>query len=175
MVVLTTLTGCFKDENQGTAMCIAVYSQNVNDDPIMKATDLEAYAFWVEKSDKWEVSSWEDALARRITNVDNPTESRTTPDEIALFDPEAEYQIRLELWSMYTFAVVVDKANKLYAYRSYETPMNLPEVYTQLHMYAWRKSSSANGWSVINPFPDEPREPLVPKEEEPSDSETVTE
>lgn len=163
--VAVTFIGCFKDEKQGTAMRIAVYSQNVEDDPIMKATDLEAYAFWVEKNDNWEVTSWEDALARRITNKDNTSITRSTPDEIGLFDPEAEYQIRLELWSLYTFAVVVDKANRMYAYRKYETPMNLAEVLTQLHLYAWRKSGSANGWTTVNPFPDEKREPLVPKDD----------
>ena len=50
VVTALTLTGCFKDEKQGTLMRIAVYSQNVESDPIMKATDLEAYAFWVEKA-----------------------------------------------------------------------------------------------------------------------------
>ena len=169
--VAVAFVGCFKDENQGTAMRIAVYSQNVESDPIMKATDLEAYAFWVEKNDNWEVATWEDALARRITNKDNTSITRSTPDEIALFDPEAEYQIRLELWSLYTFAVVVDKANRIYAYRKYETPMNLPEVLTQLHLYAWRKSGSANGWTTVNPFPDEAREPLVPTEEPDEESE----
>ena len=165
IAIMATLVGCFKDEKQGTAMRIAVYSQNVESDPIMKATDLEAYAFWVQKNDNWVVSSWEDALARRISNKDNSSITRNDPDEIGLFDPEAEYQVTLELWSMYTFAVVVDKANRIYAYRQYETPMNLPEVFTQLHLYAWRKSGTANGWNVVNQFPDEPREPLVPTEE----------
>ena len=165
-LVAITATSCFKEEKQGTAMRIAVYSQNVESDPIMKATDLEAYAFWVEKNDNWEVATWEDALERRITNKDNTSLTRTNPDEIGLFDPEAEYQVRLELWSLYTFAVIVDKANRIYAYRKYETPMNLAEVLTQLHLYAWRKSGTANGWNVINPFPDEPREPLVPVEDE---------
>ena len=104
-------------------------------------------------------------------NVERPAESRNTPDEVALFDAEAEYQVALELWSLYTFAVVVDKANKIYAYRTYETPMNLAEVFTQLHMYAWRKTGNANGWTVVNPFPDEAREPLVPVEDDSSTTE----
>jgi hypothetical protein len=35
-----------------------------------------------------------------------------------------------------------------------------------LHLYAQKKSSTANGWIFTNPFPDEKREPLVPKEED---------
>ena len=90
----------------------------------------------------------------------------TTPDVMATYDPMAEYQLTFELWGMNAFLVVVDKTNRIYATRYYETPMNLPEVTAQLHLYAWRKSGSANGWTVTNPFPDEKREPLVPTEDE---------
>lgn len=167
LVALVACTGCFKEEKQGTLMRIALYSQNVEDDPIMRCTsDIEAYAFWVGKGTNWEVKSWEDALDRRITNVDRPSEVLTTPDEVALYDTLAEYQLHFELWSHYTFLVIVDKTNRIYATRFYETPMNLPEVTTQLHLYAWRKSGKANGWDVTNPFPDEERTPLVPVEEE---------
>jgi tetratricopeptide (TPR) repeat protein len=87
-------------------------------------------------------------------------------DVIATYDIEAEYQLTFELWSRYTFIVIVDKTNRIYATRTYETPMNLPETFVHLHLYAWRQSGAANGWDVTNPFPDEVREPLVPAEEE---------
>lgn len=172
LVALVACVSCFKEEKQGTRMRIALYSQNVEKDPIMKTTsDIEAYAFWVPKGTKWQVQSWEDALSRRIVNVDKPNEVLTEPDENATYDPMADYQLTFELWSHYTFLVVVDKTNRIYATRLYETPMNLPEVTAQLHLYAWRKTGTANGWDVTNPFPDEAREPLVPTEE---DEETST-
>ena len=167
MAVLLAFTGCFKEEKQGTRMRIALYSQNVDKDPVMKTTsDIEGYAFWVEKASKWEVTTWEDALDRRITNTERTEEVLTTPNVMATYDPMAEYQLTFELWGMNAFLVVVDKTNRIYATRYYETPMNLPEVTAQLHLYAWRKSGSANGWTVTNPFPDEKREPLVPTEDE---------
>ena len=64
----------------------------------------------------------------------------------------------MELWAESTFIVVVDKANRLYATRQYDTPINLPELPIQLHMYAWRKSGTANGWDMINPFYEEESE-----------------
>ena len=167
LIVLIACTGCFKEEKQGTRMRIALYSQNVEKDPIMKTTsDIEGYAFWVGKGTSWEVSSWEDALARRITNVNKPSEVLTEPNVMATYDPMADYQLTFELWSTYTFLVVVDKTNRIYATRVYETPMNLPEVTVQLHLYAWRKSGAANGWTVTNPVPEEKREPLVPEEDD---------
>lgn len=157
-LIAITAVACFKDEKQGTLMRIAVYSQETADSDIVPATDLESYAFWVKKGSKWKVSSWEDALAKRVTNTERPAEQLTEPDEIGDFDPEAEYQVTLELWAESTFIVVVDKANRLYAYRQYDTPINLPELPIQLHMYAWRKSGTANGWDMINPFYEEESE-----------------
>lgn len=166
-MALTACVGCFKEEKQGTRMRIELWSQNVEDDPVMKTTsDIEGYAFYVPKGTKWEVKSWEDALDKRLTNSNKPGEVLTKPDVLATYDTEAEYQLTFELWSHFTFLVVVDKTNRIYATRLYETPMNLPETYVQLHLYAWRKTGTATGWDVTNPFPDEDREPLVPTEEE---------
>lgn len=166
IVALVAMVGCFQEEKQGTRMRIALYSQNVTTDPILKTMhDIEAYAFFVGKNTKWEVATWEDALNRVITNVDNANLTLSQPDVIGDYDPSAEYQLSLELWSQYTFIVVVDKTNRVYATRFYETPVNLPEVMVQLHLYAHKKSGSANGWNTTNPFPDEDREPLVPEEE----------
>ena len=159
--------GCFKDEKQGTRLRIELCSQNVDSDPVMKTTsDIEGYAFYVPKGSKWQVTTWEDALEKRITNTNKPSEVLTEPDVYATYDIEAEYQLTFELWSHYTFLVVVDKTNRIYATRFYETPMNLPQTFAHLHLYAWRKTGTANGWDVTNPFPDEKREPLVPTEDE---------
>lgn len=166
LVALVAMVGCFQEEKQGTRLRVALYAQNVATDPILKVEhDIEAYAFYVEKGSKWEVSTWEDALNHVITNKDMTSISLTQPNVYGYYDPTAEYQLTLELWSQYTFIVVVDKSNKIYATRFYETPVNLPEVMAQLHLYAYKKSGNANGWDMVNPFPDEPREPLVPVEE----------
>ena len=167
LVALAACVGCFKDEKQGTRMRIELCSQNVESDPVMRTTsDIEGYAFYVPKGTKWQVNTWEDALDRRITNSDKPGELLTEPDVNATYDIEAEYQLTFELWAHYTFLVVVDKTNRIYATRLYETPMNLPETFAHLHLYAWRKTGTANGWDVTNPVPDEAREPLVPTEED---------
>lgn len=164
--LLLSLTACFKEENQGTLFKIAVYSQNVSSDPITKTTtEIDSYAFYVPEKSKWEIKSWEDALECRITNTER-NEQRNNPDVIGTFSAEAEYQVELDLWSESVFMIVVDRTNKIFATRYYDTPMNIPVTYTQLHLYAWRKSGSANGWTVTNPFPDEERESLVEEEQD---------
>lgn len=176
LVALVAMVGCFKEEKQGTRLRVALYAQNVATDPIQKTThDIEAYAFHVEKGSKWEVSTWEDALNHIITNKENTNISLSQPDVLGNYDPEAEYQLTMELWSQYVFMVIVDKTNMIYATRFYETPVNLPEVMAQLHLYAHKKSGTANGWDMTNPFPDMEREPLVPVEDEEIDEESSNE
>lgn len=173
--IMIGVTSCFKEEKQGTQFKIAVTIQNVETDPLLPCPhELDSYAFYVPKGSKWEVSTWEDALARRITNVNNPAEQLTNPEVKGTCDINARHQLTLELWSQYVFMVVVDPVNRIYATRFYETPMNWPVTETELHMYAWRKSGTATGWDVVNPFPDEQREPLVPAEDE-EHTEDVTE
>lgn len=160
-IALIALTSCFKDEVQGTLFKIEIFSQNVSDDPITRTqTEILSYAFNVPKGSKWEVSSWEDAQVPCITNTDNG-KRLTTPDVVGTWDANAEYQITLDLKAETVFMVVVDPTNRVYATRLYDTPINWPVTNTQLHLYAWRKSGTATGWTVTNPFPDEERESLV--------------
>lgn len=157
--------GCFKKEVQGTMLKIAVYSKNTTEeDPQHTSTELMAYAFYVEKGEKWKVETWEDALAMKITNVDNPSEVLTKPDVIATWNAEEEYQLCLDLKAKYTSLVVVDVENRMFAYRDYETPINLPETPIQLHLYAALKSGSANGWTTVNPFYEENKQGAVSNE-----------
>lgn len=167
IIALVIVAGCFKEERQGTRLLVELWSKNVESEEATKTTsDIEGYAFYIKKGSMWDVKTWEDALNRCITNTDNPSEQLTTPDVIADYDIMSEYQLSYELWDAeQTFLVVVDKTNRVYATRSYETPMNLPVTYTQLHLYAHKKSGQANGWNMINPFPDEARDPLVPTDE----------
>ena len=166
LAVVPMLQGCFKDVVEYTDYRIAAYEQTESNGEFLRSTDLETYAFYVDKGTKWEVKTWDDALNHVITNKDNANLVLTTPDVYGIYDNSAEYQITLELWSQYTFIVVVDKTNKIYATRFYETPVNLAEVMVQLHLYAYKKSGTANGWDMTNPYPELEREPLVPVEDE---------
>ena len=145
-------TSCFKKESYDTLFRIAVYNQNVSGEPLTRATDLESYAFYVD-TNLWRIASWEDALAHVITDKRNPSVRLSVPDVVGVFDAEADFQVALPLTAPLSMLVVVDKANSMYAYRKYESPINLPEIFAQLHMYAWRKTYNANGWRIVNPLP----------------------
>lgn len=176
IVATLGLASCFKDEIQGTLFKISVWSKNVENDVETKTkTELRAYAFAVQKGSKWEVSTWEDALNHTITNTDNGTRL-TEPRVIGTWNPDEYYQVTLDLRDEVMFMVIIDVENRIYATRLHETPINLPETLTELHLYAYKKSGQANGWDMTNPFPDEAREPLTDdgNQEEETDQESET-
>ena len=157
--------GCFKKEVQGTLLKISVSSKDEGETESHKTTtELRAYAFYTAKGEKWMVETWEDALAMKITNANNPSEVRTDPDVIGTWRADDTYQLTLDLKAKYTMLVVVDVENRLYAYRNYETPMNLAETPIELHLYKSVKSGSANGWDTVNPFYDENEQVAVSNE-----------
>ncbi|MBQ2033986.1 MAG: hypothetical protein II217_06380, partial [Alistipes sp.] len=93
----------------------------------------------------------EDALARRITNK-TTGKTLTEPDAVATFDANEEYQATIRLEAEISMLVTVNPTLKLYAYRKYPLPENLPSVDTKLYMASWRPSHSLSGWRIVNEF-----------------------
>ena len=150
LVVVPMLQGCFKDVINYTDYRIAAYEQTESNGEFLRSTDLETYAFYVDTTE-WKVASYEDALARRITNK-TTGKTLTEPDAVATFDANEEYQATIRLEAEISMLVTVNPTLKLYAYRKYELPINLPTVDTKLYMASWRPSHPLSGWRIINDF-----------------------
>lgn len=169
MAFMPLLQGCFKDVVEYTDFRISVYDQTESNGEFVRSTDLETYAFYVDTTE-WTVKSYEDALARRITNK-TTGKTQTEPDAIGEFYADDEYQVTIRLESEMSMIVVVNPTLKLFAYRNYKLPINLPAVDTKLYMASWRQSHSVAGWRVVNNFYEPPTEEPTPPaddEEEPT-------
>ena len=142
--------GCFKDVVDYTFYNIAIYEQTSTDDPFTRATDVETYAFSVDTTE-WSVLSYDDAVAGRITNK-TTGEVLSTPDVAGTFDAQLPYPVSMRLEQPISMLVVVNPTLRLYAYRKYELPENLPSVDTKLYMASWRATHSSSGWLVKNDF-----------------------
>ena len=165
MAFMPLLQGCFKDVVEYTDFRISVYDQTESNGECVRSTDLETYAFYVDTT-QWTVKSYEDALARRITNK-TTGKTQTEPDAIGEFYADDEYQVTIRLESEMSMIVVVNPTLKLFAYRNYKLPINLPAVDTKLYMASWRQSHSVAGWRVVNKFYEPPtEEPTPPADEE---------
>ena len=178
MAFMPLLQGCFKDVVEYTDFRINVYDQTESNGEFVRSTDLETYAFYVDTT-QWTVKSYEDALARRITNK-TTGKTQTEPDAVGEFYADDEYQVTIRLESEMSMIVVVNPTLKLFAYRNYKLPINLPAVDTKLYMASWRQSHSVAGWRVVNNFYEPPtEEPTPPADEEepttpPADEEEPT-
>ena len=169
MAFMPLLQGCFKDVVEYTDFRISVYDQTESNGEFVRSTDLETYAFYVDTT-QWAVKSYEDALARRITNK-TTGKTQTEPDAVGEFYADDEYQVTIRLESEMSMIVVVNPTLKLFAYRNYKLPINLPAVDTKLYMASWRQSHSVAGWRVVNNFYEPPTEEPTPPaddEEEPT-------
>lgn len=165
MAFMPLLQGCFKDVVEYTDFRISVYDQTESNGEFVRSTDLETYAFYVDTT-QWTVKSYEDALARRITNK-TTGKTQTEPDAIGEFYADDEYQVTIRLESEMSMIVVVNPTLKLFAYRNYKLPINLPAVDTKLYMASWRQSHSVAGWRVVNNFYEPPtEEPTPPADDE---------
>lgn len=160
--VVLLLGGCFKSVVTYTRFTVAVYDQTDSDGDFARARDIDAYAYYVDTTE-WRVASYEDAVAGRITNKLTGA-TLDSPDVLGAFNSSQEFQISLVLTAERSMIVVVNPGLKLYAYRSYELPVNLPQVDTKLYMAAWRPTHATSGWVVVNRF-YEPEQPDTPEDD----------
>ena len=150
VVTALALHSCFKDTVSYTRFNLAVYDQVDSEAAFSHAEELDTYAFYADTTE-WYIASWEDAVAHRITNKTSG-QTLDMPDVVGEFNPEEQYQTTLLVEQPVSMLVVVNPALKLYAYRKYELPENLPDIYAKLYMAAWRPTHNSSGWIVVNRF-----------------------
>lgn len=144
------LHGCFKSTVSYTCFNLAIYDQISSDAIFKPSTDIDSYAFYADTTE-WYIASWEDALARRITNKITG-EVLAEPATIGEFNSSQQYQTSMVVNQTPSMLVVVNPTLRIYAYRNYEVPENLSEVYAKLYIAAWRPSHTSSGWTIINSF-----------------------
>ena len=142
--------GCFKSTVGYTIFRTAVFIQSTDKGDYVKARDLYTYAYYVDTTD-WKVASYEDACNKIITNK-LTGERREMPDVYGEMNPSNEYQLTMVINRPMTMMILVDPENKVYAYRNYELPDNLPQVDTKLYIVSWRNSYTTAGWRIVNEF-----------------------
>ncbi|MBQ4126375.1 MAG: hypothetical protein IJD72_00210 [Alistipes sp.] len=166
--------GCYENTVGYTIFRTAVKIQSTEGGDYVGARDLYTYAYYVDTTE-WRIANYDDACNMIITNKLSG-ERRETPDVYGEMNPSSEYQLSMVINEPLTLMVVVDPANKVYAYRPFTLPINLPQIDTKLYIAAWRNSHSTGGWRVVNEFykapqpePDPEPEPDEPgTEPEPS-------
>ena len=150
LAIAFALAGCFKDVVDYTSYNTAVYSQQESNGEITLAQNIEAYAFYVDTTE-WRIASYEDAVAHRITHKESG-KTLEEPDVVGTYDALSAFPSSLLLKAPTSMLVIVNYDLKLYAYRKFILPENLPKVDTKLYMLGWHRSGKTSDWMVVNQF-----------------------
>ncbi len=159
-----TAVGCFKSVTKNTNLVIKTLVQETSGGGNSMATDTYAYAYYTG-TDKWMVASYEDAVARIVTDSLG-VERKTVPDvESVLFErtDDTNYYISLPLNQSPALVVLVAPSIGMYATTfKYLNVDNLYETYITLLLHPWKKAPYTEGtaqkggvWTIVPPAPEQ--------------------
>lgn len=146
--------GCSKHVGFDTTYILKAWNQPISGSDLEPLSDVVLYGY-VADTVQWTVSSYDDALACRLTDkwsgrtIEAPY-AVGVPYELEGFGPTLAMQTDAEL----LMVVVVDRTNRLYGYTMQNFSQNMPEMYVSLVFQPWKKSSVfKNGtWWMFNDF-----------------------
>ena len=170
-VALLLLTGCFKKVTTDTTLCIKVLTEATSGGESLSAEGCYGYIYYVNED--WTVASYEDAVAKTITNS-LTGEKLSEPDgESEPYTIEGSTNNYLSIFQDQTKAlvVVVYPAAQMYAYIHRNTEAeNLSPTYLTLIFHSWKTGAYPFGskegykWTVVAP------EVITPTEPQPDDA-----
>lgn len=154
LTVMLLVSGCFKDVEENTRYLLKPLVQYTSGGVNEPLEGVFGYAFEADTTE-WTVLSWEEAVHGIISRKDNPSEQLAVPLAEAL--PSTlegmENRIELSLPPRSVMLLMVDPANRLYAYTQVEMKENIGNLYVTLIFKPWKEASSwKEGWSFYNPF-----------------------
>lgn len=176
-VALLLLTGCFKKVTTDTTLRIKVLAEEVSGGDRLPAEGCYGYIYYVDED--WTVASYEDAVAKTITNS-LTDEKRSEPDgESEPYTIEGSTNNYLSIFQgkRQALVVVVYPAAQMYAYIHRNTQAeNLSPTYLTLIFHLWKTGVYPEGskegykWTVVAPdtpaLPEEPETPPTNDENE---------
>jgi hypothetical protein len=162
--VATLAVSCFKSVTKDTNLIIKTLIQETSGGANSLATDTYAYACYTG-TDKWMVASYEDAVAKIVTDSLG-VERITAPDvESTVFEraDDANYYISLPLTQSPALVVLVAPSQRMYATTfKYLNLDNLYETYITLLLHPWKKAPYTEGtqqkggvWTIVPPAPEQ--------------------
>lgn len=159
-----TAVGCFKSVTKDTNLVIKTLVEEKSGAGTALATDTYAYAYYTG-TDKWMVASYEDAVAKIVTDSLG-VERKTLPDvESVPFNrtDDSNYYISLPLNQSPALVVLVAPSIRMYATTfKYLNVDNLYETYITLLLHPWKKAPYTEGsaqkggvWTIVPPAPEQ--------------------
>ncbi len=164
IVVALGVTGCFKKVGFDTTIILYPKVQEVSNGEFAVANGVTAYAYYVAGED-WKVASYEDAVAKIITNEKTAaTKSEPAAEAVpyaADDEPaDAEGCLKIKTNKQHVMLVAIYPAMEMWAYRHYEVGENLPTTTMKFHFRPWKTGEYVDSGWTFNRKP-QPAEPEV--------------
>ena len=164
VLVALGLTGCFKKVGYDTSIIIYPKVQEVSNGTFAVAAGVTAYAYYVSSED-WKVLSYEDAVARVITNVRSEATKNEPAAESEPYAAEGAEQddlgrLKIRTTKQHVMLVAIYPAAEMWAYRHYEAGENLPTTTMKVHFRSWKDDEYTDSGWICNkkPAPATPEE-----------------
>lgn len=135
------------------------------------AADIRAYAFAVDTLD-WRIASWDDALAGVITSKTDASRQIATPQFKGHIGASTG-EFRMQVTEEQLMVVVVDQANRMYAYSKQTVDLQGdPVSFPDLVFRHWRTEPlyEENGWCVVLPDNDPANQPANRSDNQPANA-----
>ena len=171
--VMLATTGCFKKVTTDTTLRIKVLSEAASGGERVAAEECYGYIYHVNKD--WTVASYEDAVAKTITNTQTG-EKLSEPNgesEPYAIDGSTNNYLSIFQGEREALVVVVYPAAQMYAYlHRWSEAENLTYTYLTLIFHTWKTGVYTEGskdgykWTVVAPEAVTPDEPTT---DEPTD------
>lgn len=147
--------GCLKGDTDGqTTFVIKPLVQRTSGDVAEPLADIIGYAFDADTTE-WTVASYDDAVSGILTNKENPSEQNGSP--IAVAEPYTvegmTERFVMTLPDRPVMLLVVDHANRLYAYKNQDLQPNMGSLFVTMIFKPWKEMTAyQEGWSFYNRF-----------------------
>ena len=146
------LTSCFKEVGFDTTIELYPKVQVESNSAFAVAEGVTAYAYYVSSED-WKVLSYEDAVAKVITNAKKEMTKVEPNVEAMPYAEEGEEldalgRLKLKTNKEHVLLVAVYPAFEMWAYRHYQVGVNLPTTTMKFHFRPWRVGEYVDsGWT----------------------------
>lgn len=152
IVAALSLTSCFKKVGFETELVLYPKVQPTSKDDFAVAQGVTAYAYYVSSED-WKVLSYEDAVAKIITNdVSGATKNEPNVEAEPYATEENPIdelgRLKMKTSKQHLLLVAVYPTAEMFAYRHYEVGENLPVTTMKFHFRPWKSVEYVDsGWT----------------------------
>lgn len=164
IVAALALTGCFKKVGFNTTILLYPKVQEVSNGEFAVAEGVTAYAYYVS-GENWTVASYEDAVAKVITNnksgaTKNEPAAEAVPFATEDEAPDALGRLKIKTTKQHLMIVAIYPSAEMWAYRHYEVGENLPTTTMKFHFRPWKTEQYVDSGWTFNRKP----QPATPEE-----------